>query len=164
MAAVRVLLGLPPVAPPTPAATASTAAGGDAKQSAPPAPATTASSGSGSGGAAPKPKPAYPVDEPTPEWFFRTALHRASADGASELVELLLAAGANPLLVGDKSQTPYQLAGSKKVRTAFETFALENLAMWDYAKAQIPVHGMCCGLFFVCWAQSVCSPPFCVLS
>ncbi|EFA75080.1 hypothetical protein PPL_11154 [Heterostelium album PN500] len=77
------------------------------------------------------------IDVCIPSWHFRTALHRAAADGSLEIVKLLMDNGADPTVEGFRKETVYEVA-SNQARDLLREWAGDHLDEWDYLKARIP--------------------------
>ncbi|KAL6071214.1 Ankyrin repeat and zinc finger domain-containing protein 1, partial [Balamuthia mandrillaris] len=77
------------------------------------------------------------VNAKVPGQSFRTALHRASLEGNTELVVLLLRHDANPTMRDLYEKTAYDLAPNRAVRNAFRQFAGEHRDKWEWDKANI---------------------------
>eukprot|EP01132_Coremiostelium_polycephalum_P005541 gene5541-6900_t len=72
-----------------------------------------------------------------PRWSFRTALHKAAAEGSLEIIKILLNNGADPTVEGLHSDTAYDMSANQKTRDLFREWAGDNLDKWDYNKAHI---------------------------
>eukprot|EP01133_Synstelium_polycarpum_P012859 gene12859-15101_t len=77
------------------------------------------------------------VDLCIPRYQFKTALHKASAMGHPEMVEVLLNGGADPSVLGMHKECAYDLAGNQKVRDVMREWAGSHPDRWDYVRAHI---------------------------
>eukprot|EP00041_Stephanoeca_diplocostata_P036843 m.1362933 g.1362933 ORF g.1362933 m.1362933 type:complete len:653 (-) comp24944_c0_seq26:3678-5636(-) len=71
----------------------------------------------------------------------RTALHAAAALGTTDghdLVHILLQHGADPTIISERRQTPYEEAPDKETRNIFRRFMAQQPDSWNYAAAKIP--------------------------
>uniref|UniRef100_A0A8D0C1C7 Ankyrin repeat and zinc finger peptidyl tRNA hydrolase 1 n=1 Tax=Salvator merianae TaxID=96440 RepID=A0A8D0C1C7_SALMN len=67
-----------------------------------------------------------------------TLLHVAAAAGRSEVVRLLLEAGADPAVRDRQEQPPYCVSANKQTRNEFRRFMSEQPQKYNYTQAQVP--------------------------
>lgn len=80
-----------------------------------------------------------PLDDRSPKYGLKTALHAAAEASKDELVELFLEEGANPTIHDIHGRTAYECCKEKSTRNLMRKFAGANAELWKWeAQARIP--------------------------